>query len=218
MQIDRIIYLIINNFGLPFYIGKDKFNNPEYFGSSKYLNAEIKYYGKQNFQKIILERANSDEEMDYAEIFYIAFFRHYDDIDLYNIAAGGNMGDMLSMHPKLKEIKKKLSIARKRNWQDKKYRNNIIKKNTGRKRSIETRNKQSIALTGRIFSKQHLKRLSQIRIDIAPWNKGRIFRKIINKKCANKNCKNIFTFNLHHTKYCSISCSNKTRYKNEKTI
>lgn len=106
---NMIIYCITNNFGLPFYIGKDKYNKFDYYGSSKYLNTEIEYYGKENFKKIILYETNDYQELNQLERFYISFFRQFDDIDLYNISSGGGLGDVLTNHPNIENIRKKMS-------------------------------------------------------------------------------------------------------------
>ena len=69
-----IIYKTTNLITKKIYIGKDGKNNPKYYGSGIFLKNAIKKYGKENFVKEILEYCNTEEELNNAEIKWIAFY------------------------------------------------------------------------------------------------------------------------------------------------
>ena len=98
-----IIYKTTNLINGNYYIGQDSKNNKQYLGSGKLLNKAIKKYGRDNFQKEILEYCNSKDELNEREIFWINKLH-----PIYNIARGGNGGDTYTNHPEYDVIIKKL--------------------------------------------------------------------------------------------------------------
>ncbi len=127
-----IIYKIINKVNNKIYIGKDLNNNPKYFGSGKLLKLAIKKYGKENFEKIILEHCSSGKELCEKEIYWIKKLNSTNRNIGYNITFGGAGGDTFTNNPNKNAIIEKLRI-----------------KASGKTHSIETKNKISKLRTGK---------------------------------------------------------------------
>ena len=101
-----IIYKTINLINSKFYIGKDSKNNPEYLGSGLNLQRAIKKYGKENFEKIILEYCETNEQLCVREKHWIKETKAQ---ELgYNIADGGHGGSTYT-----EETRKRISQERK---------------------------------------------------------------------------------------------------------
>jgi group I intron endonuclease len=83
-----IIYKTTNLINGKFYIGKDTKNNPVYLGSGTLLALAIKKYGRENFQKEIIEVCDTIEQLNIREIFWISKL-----VPIYNIAKGGFGGN-----------------------------------------------------------------------------------------------------------------------------
>ena len=98
------IYKVVNKINGKWYIGKDVSDRPYYYGSGKALKNAIKKYGKNNFEKIILEICESKEHLIKREKHWIAVSGAMTDKMSYNIAAGGEGGD-LSKHIDYKKRK-----------------------------------------------------------------------------------------------------------------
>jgi group I intron endonuclease len=80
-----IVYLTKNLINGKKYIGKDSHNNPNYLGSGALLLEDIKKYGRENFQKEILEVCYSDEELTYQESYWITHFNATKSDSFYNL-------------------------------------------------------------------------------------------------------------------------------------
>lgn len=92
------IYLTTNTINNKKYIGQRRaFNcSPEdddYLGSGIILQRAIKFYGKENFNKEILEYCDSLDELNESEKKWIAYYDAVTSDEFYNIAAGGLAGD-----------------------------------------------------------------------------------------------------------------------------
>lgn len=148
-----IIYKTINKTNGKYYIGKDEKDNPNYLGSGLLLNRAINKYGIENFEKIILERCKTKEELNEREVFWI------DELSAttvgYNIALGGAGGDTYTNNPNLSDIKKKFVGS-----------NNHF---FGKKHTEESKIKMSEIQKGRkawnkgkkgVYSEEHLANLS----------------------------------------------------------
>ena len=88
------IYLIVNNLNGKTYVGqrkcsKDWKEDKYYMGSGKYLKCAKNKYGIENFEKYLLQICYTKEELDNAEIFWIAEYRSRGKAE-YNILAGGS--------------------------------------------------------------------------------------------------------------------------------
>lgn len=90
------IYLTKNLVNGKIYIGKhiSQSYDESYLGSGKILKNAIKKYGKHRFSNAVLYEAESLDELNYAEIQFIKFYKKILGKNLYNIAAGGEGGDV----------------------------------------------------------------------------------------------------------------------------
>lgn len=124
-----IIYKTTNLLNGSIYIGKACGRNiiREYFGSGTYLKRAINKYGKDNFHRIIIDKADNREEQNLKEQFWIAFYRDKF-CDMYNIAPGGE-GAGAGKHSE--ETKRKIGEA-----------------NTGRIASEETKQRLRLSHMG----------------------------------------------------------------------
>lgn len=127
------IYLTTNLINGKQYIGKHKSKvfDEEYKGSGVLIHRALNKYGFDNFECHILCECFSDEELNEKEKYYISLFNAVDDENFYNIAPGGQGGDLNSGRVFSEEHNRKISIA-----------------NTGKVRSDERRKKQSEMMIG----------------------------------------------------------------------
>lgn len=87
------IYKTINLINNKFYIGQKKSNTflqEKYLGSGIRLKSAIQHYGKENFKVILIDIAETKEELDQKEIFWITFLNANDLDTAYNLAKGGD--------------------------------------------------------------------------------------------------------------------------------
>ena len=113
------IYLTTNNKDGKRYVGQSSFlveDKPNYIGSgSKFLRA-VECHGKENFTRVILERdITSIDVLNEREIYWIAYYKTYDNARDYNLTKGGegNLGYITSV-----ETKAKIAVANKKHWED----------------------------------------------------------------------------------------------------
>lgn len=142
-----IIYKVLNGINKKIYIGKTIRDTDDYLGSGKLINRAIKKYGIENFSKEIIDTAESIAELNEKEKCWI---KEYNSTDLtigYNIAFGGNGGDLFTNNPNKEIIRKKYSRKGKDNPM------------FGRKHSDETKKRISLNKKGQ-------------RKGIPTWNKG----------------------------------------------
>jgi group I intron endonuclease len=88
------IYKIINKINGKWYIGKQVNENPHYLGSGRALKNAITKYGKECFEKIILEYCDSKELLNEREKYWISITDAVNDLESYNLAQGGEGGDL----------------------------------------------------------------------------------------------------------------------------
>jgi group I intron endonuclease len=122
-----VIYKITNLINGKIYIGQDRYNNKNYFGSGLKIKRAMERYGKDNFTKEIIDYCNSIEDMNTKEIFWISELNSVNPSIGYNIASGGQGGEIID-------------------WQTKIYsgiNDKIKQKATGRLHSKETKEKLS---------------------------------------------------------------------------
>ena len=134
-----IIYKTTNLINGKIYVGKDKKENPSYYGSGIVFRQAIKKYGKENFKKEILERCDTFEVLNEKEIFWIDKLQACNKQIGYNRSLGGD--GFSGMLPETIET--------------------IRLKNTGQKRTKETKHLQSVALKDKPKSEEHKKSLSK---------------------------------------------------------
>jgi group I intron endonuclease len=102
-----IIYKTTNLLNGKIYIGKDRYNNENYLGSGKILKQAIQKYGRDNFNKEILEECQDEKIWLKREVYWIEYFNSTK--VGYNIALGGNGGDTISNNPNKDDIRKRHS-------------------------------------------------------------------------------------------------------------
>lgn len=99
------------------YIGKNKNSDPNYYGSGTLIKRAMSKYGKKSFTKEILSnKANDKHTLDYLEKFFIKCFNSTDINVGYNIAGGGDGGDIISAMSNKEEIYAKRATGLKSAW------------------------------------------------------------------------------------------------------
>lgn len=91
------IYKITNKINGKWYIGKHNGTNPNYFGSGKLLKKAVEKYGKENFERVILEEVEGD--INAREQYWIDQTNAVNDPMSYNLANGGEGGDLSKFIP-----------------------------------------------------------------------------------------------------------------------
>lgn len=157
-----VIYETVNAINGKKYIGKDSKNNPKYLGSGKYLKLAIKKYGKENFNKNILQYCNSLDELNQAEVEWIVKLNCKNSVDYYNVI--DTVTPCRKGRPLSKEHRQKISNSHK-----------------GKKHSTETRRKLSLIKKGKKRGKYSVEH----RAAISEGQKGRKISDITRKKISN---------------------------------
>lgn len=110
------VYKTTNTLNGRIYIGQHKnpIHNLKYLGSGKLIKYAISKYGKENFTNEVVCWCENVEEMDEKETFYIEIYSRF--FDIYNIAKGGEGGDLLkyASPEKRRESIDKMIATRKR--------------------------------------------------------------------------------------------------------
>ena len=170
-----IIYKTTNHVNGKIYIGYDSKNRTlsEYAGSGRLLNFAIEKYGIENFSKEILEYVTEDN-WEEREIFWVNEFSSTDRKIGYNITKGGDGGDTFSNNPnkeairdKHRESTRKMMLARGGYLKDKEKqieackKGNMVRTANGYRHSEETKRKLSESLSGREFTEEWKKNISE---------------------------------------------------------
>ena len=88
------IYLTTNKINGKKYIGMCKNTHQKfYLGSGKILKEAIKKYGKENFERVILQECETFEELSLAEERWIKEYNAVEDENFYNLTSGGFGGN-----------------------------------------------------------------------------------------------------------------------------
>ncbi len=88
------IYLTVNKITNKKYIGMcKKTHDKNYLGSGKLLKNAIKKYGRENFERIILQECETFEELSLAEEHWIEKYNAVIDKNFYNLTSGGFGGN-----------------------------------------------------------------------------------------------------------------------------
>jgi group I intron endonuclease len=102
---NMVIYKVINNINGKWYIGKDARNNPNYFGSGIAIKHAIKKYGRENFTKEVLEICEDSDSLNKREAYWIDYANAINDPNSYNLAKGGQGGNLSSFWKSNKKAK-----------------------------------------------------------------------------------------------------------------
>lgn len=103
-----VVYKTVNKQNGKFYIGQHKINGRNYLGSGKILKDAISKYGRESFNREILEHCNTKDEVNQREVYWIDKLKPY-----YNISNGGTGGDLFTENPNKEQIRKNYSMAKK---------------------------------------------------------------------------------------------------------
>jgi len=88
------VYLTTNKVNGKKYIGMCKnTHEKKYLGSGKLLKEAIKKYGKENFERIILQVCETFQELSKAEEYWIKKYNAVKDESFYNLTSGGFGGN-----------------------------------------------------------------------------------------------------------------------------
>ena len=166
------IYKITNKVNNKVYIGLHKYNNPEidpkYKGSGIVLQEAYKKYGEDNFSITYICSAETRSKLDELEKFYIQKYR--DELgqeNVYNIANGGQGGDIYTMTLKTRRKSGDALRGRKR---DPEVIKRCAQSRVGYVVSEETRQKQRLSNIGQKRSAEALKHMSQNHADVSGSN------------------------------------------------
>ena len=171
------IYITENLINHKQYIGQkrsNKFLGTKYLGSGTYLKNAVNKYGKENFKVTLLDTANTKEELDEKEIYYISKYNAQKDPNFYNISAGGDCGvggPKFKGHKHTEESKRKIGESCKGELNGfygkhhTKETKELMKVAWNQRKqtpvSEETRKKMSESKKGIKFTEEHRKRISE---------------------------------------------------------
>jgi group I intron endonuclease len=91
------IYLTTNKINNKKYIGYCTRDDDSYMGSGKLIMAAFNKYGKDNFERIILEECNSIDELSLAEKRWIKQYDAVNSDEFYNLSEGGYGGNPVTV-------------------------------------------------------------------------------------------------------------------------
>ena len=193
------IYLIVNNVNGKTYVGKKCLRNKSwnedcYMGSGKHLKYAQKKYGIENFEKFLICYTTSKDDANKKEKFWIAEYRSRGKAE-YNIANGGDGGDIRKGYKSSLETRKKLLEA----WQK--------RKEEGWTFSEETLQRMSDAKKGKHASEETRKKMSEARKGPKNCNYGKSFSEETKRKMseARKN-KNLHWYTNGVDNVCTSEC------------
>lgn len=153
------IYMTINVLNGKRYIGQkisDKFlTKYKYAGSGMIIRQHIKNNGVDHLAVELLDTANSKEELDRKEIYWIEYYNAVEDPMFYNLAEGGNRNNMSHFDQDREAIRRERisnSLKGRHHSEETKRKislGNIGNKNSlGRKHSEESKRLMSIKQSG----------------------------------------------------------------------
>lgn len=109
------IYITTNLINHKQYIGQKTIKNDStddtYLGSGKLIRQAISKYGRENFVREILDYAQSQEELDFLEEYYIELNQATKSPFFYNIAQGGRGGNKFAGWTEEERIKFSLECS-----------------------------------------------------------------------------------------------------------
>lgn len=107
------IYITTNKITGTKYIGQHTKFNDKYLGSGHLLCKAIDKYGRENFERKIIDYAKTKEELNELEMFYIKKYNAVESPDFYNIAEGGHVVNYWNGKERDPETKKRISESQK---------------------------------------------------------------------------------------------------------
>ena len=201
------VYKITNCINGKIYVGIHKHCGPEidfrYWAGGIMINRALEKYGKNNFQRDIIEWCYSKEELNNKEEYWIKKLDCCNPEVGYNIAAGGshNGGNQFG-HKTAEQTRQKISLANKGRKVSIEARRNLSISHTGLKQSKETIAKRLEKTRGRTRTAEQRERMSQ-------GCKTRVYVNICQK------CGKEFRASINTQKYC-VDCRIKQIEEREK--
>ncbi len=192
------IYLTENLVNHKKYIGQKKskvFLDSKYLGSGTHLKNAVKKYGAENFKVTMIDTAESKQELNQKEIYYIAKYNAQTDPNFYNISAGGDCGvggPKFKGHKHSEESKQRISKSCKGNLNGfyGKHHNKDTRKIMSEKRrqritTDETRAKMSASRKGKKFTEEHKRKISEAQRGHKGNNWGKHISDDVKQKISN---------------------------------
>lgn len=160
------IYKTTNNVNGKIYIGQHRSDDfdPNYYGSGKILKRAIKKYGIESFSVSVLTYCNSKSEMDSLERQFIKIYDSRNPSIGYNIAYGGEGGDLVSCLNE-EDYKKFCDIVSENNKQG-------IIGNKGKNLSEQHKKKIGDGNRGKKHNKEWVDKQRAKVTGLTAWNKG----------------------------------------------
>lgn len=172
-----IIYKAVNKTNGMIYIGQTtktlEQRIAKHLGQESLFPRALRKYGRDAFDFSVIDRAETKDELNEKEIYWIA---HYGSMhpNGYNLTKGGEGG---LGYVFTEEAKAKVRAAKKTNPMSAEGRERVRQAMSGRSISDETKRKQSNAMRGRkvTFSEEHRRKLAEAtskRASIAGWKQS----------------------------------------------
>jgi len=148
-----IVYKTTNNINGKIYVGKDARNRDSYLGSGKVFKLAVAKYGKENFTKTIIDKAESLDELAKKENFWVSFLDARNPDVGYNraeggVGGGGNGSGWKKGKKHTEETREKMSKTHQILAKDVEYINKLRKAKIGVTKSEETKRRMSICKQG----------------------------------------------------------------------
>ena len=141
------IYKTTNKINQKIYIGKHQSSkyDDKYFGSGKILGKAIEKYGIENFINEIIDIANTEEELNEKEKYYIKYYKDLYGKDCYNLANGGDGGDVFKYQsPENKQrFIDKMTLINKQRCSTEDFKNKLSEATSKRYQDINKRKAHS---------------------------------------------------------------------------
>jgi len=111
------IYMTTNKINGKKYIGMSTRNDDNYYGSGSLIHSAIRKYGKESFEKVILEECDNIDDLSKSEKKWIEQFDAVNSNEFYNIIYGGFGGNSETVkhiwesrsEDEIKDIREKIS-------------------------------------------------------------------------------------------------------------
>lgn len=161
-QVFGFVYVTENLVNGKRYIGQRKCRRRDdrtYIGSGSALRHAIAKYGRDSFFRTTLQRCGSAEDLNLAEIAWIAQEDAVSSSGYYNIDVGGKSGG----HIPSDETRRRLSESHKGKVNSPETRAKISSGNKGKKVTAETKRKMSLAMTGKKHSAESIALMSAVK-------------------------------------------------------
>lgn len=166
-----IVYLTMNKINNKKYIGVDTSNNKYYYGSGIAIKNALKKYGVENFTKEVLFESDNNDLLFEKEKFLIEKCNAVELKEFYNLATGGK-GGAGTLASKEAKRKHRIGSLKGINKTAKQRKGKTYEDIYGDKANEEKEKRRQAGL-GKKYSEERIKKSSDARKGIEPWNKGK---------------------------------------------